>query len=271
MYGYTKSMNRSFSTDALVLSTRLIGEDNRIVTFLSPERGIFDAILYGGRKSKLRSLVSPFHSGKGWFYNDETRHSMKITDFDPVSFRPSLRENLYKTCAASFASELAVKTQGASDADENQRLWILINGFLDGLDMSSDEDAHLGTLRFIWRYLSFLGMQPDASECSVCGHSFLDADTVLLPKTADSMLEYYDEAGKCFLCHECAAGQAGLLPITQEGMHYLASLQTLTPSEVRKLPVHADTYQKLHDLLFSLVVSETGIHFRTLAAGEGIL
>lgn len=264
-------MNRSFSTDALVLSSRLIGEDNRMVSFLSPERGVFDAILYGGRKSKLRSLVSPFHSGKGWFYNDETRHSIKITDFDPVSFRPALRENLYKTCAASFCSELVIKTQGTPEPDELSRLWTLVNGFLDGLDLSSDEDARLGTLRFIWRYLEFLGMQPDASECSVCGQSFYKENSDFFTKTEYSMLEYYDEAGKCFLCHECSAGLQNLHPMTQEGMHYLAALSRLSPSEVRRLPVHADTYQKLHDLLYSLIVAETGLKFRTLEAGEGIL
>lgn len=264
-------MNRSFSTDALVLSARIIGEDNRIVTFLSPERGVFDAILYGGRKSKLRSMVSPFHSGKGWFYNDESRHSMKITDFDPVSFRPALRESLYKTCAASFAAELVIKTQGGTQPEELSRLWLLVNGFLDGLDLSSDEDAHLGTLRFIWRYLELLGMQPDASGCEVCGHSFFDADTVFLHKNADNMLEYYDEARHVFLCHECAERQQDLIPVTEEGMQYLAALSVLSPSAVRKLPVHTETYRTLHDLLYRLIVTETGLKFRTLDAGEGIL
>lgn len=264
-------MNRSFSTDALVLSTRIIGEDNRIVSFLSPDRGVFDAILYGGRKSKLRSMVSPFHSGKGWFYNDETRHSIKITDFDPVSFRPSLRENLYKTCAASFAAELVIKTQGASTPDELSKLWILVNGFLDGLDLSSDEDARLGTLRFIWRYLEMLGMQPDASGCEICGKSFFSTENDFLPKTPDSMLSYYDEARHCFLCSECASGQQNLHQLTGEGAAYLAALSVLSPADVRKLPIHAETFQNLHDFLFMLVKTETGIRFRTLEAGEGIL
>lgn len=264
-------MNRSFSTDALVLSSRIIGEDNRIISFLSPERGVFDAVLYGGRKSKLRSMVSPFHSGKGWFYNDETRHSIKITDFEATNFRPSLRENLYKTCAASFASELVIKTHGGTEAEELSQLWILVNGFLDGLELSSDEDARLGTLRFLWRYLSLLGVQPDSTECAVCGRQFLKSDDVFLHKNNDNMLEYYDEARHGFLCHECAAGQQNLYPLTEEGMQYLAALSLLSPSEVRKLPVHADTYQKMHDLLYTLIVSETGVKFRTLDAGEGIL
>lgn len=264
-------MNRSFSTDALVLSSRLIGEDNRLVTFFSSERGVFDAILYGGRKSKLRSMVSPFHSGKGWFYNDESRHSIKITDFDPVSFRPSLRENLYKTCAASFAAELVIKTQGASDQDELTRQWVLVNGFLDGLDLSSDENAHLGTLRFIWRYLELLGLQPDASECAVCGHQFLSDMNDFLSKSNNNMVSYYDEARHGFLCSECASAEQNLHPLTSEAAHYLASLSVFSPADVRKIQVHADTFQNLHDFIFMLVRSETGLKFRTLEAGNGIL
>lgn len=264
-------MNRSFSTDALVLSSRIIGEDNRIITFLSPERGVFDAILYGGRKSKLRSMVSQFHSGKGWFYNDESRHSVKITDFEPSAFRPSIRENLYKTCAASFAAELVIKSFGVTDQSELSELWILVNGFLDGLDLSSDEDARLGTLRFIWRYLNLLGMCPDAGECAVCGRQFFSQDVDFLTKSDENMISYYDAVQHGFLCSDCASDTQEPIILSAEGIRYLASLSRLPPAEVRKLPVHAGTYQKLHDFLFELIRTETGIKFRTLEAGNGIL
>ena len=64
-------MNRNFFCDVIILSSRIFGEDNRIFTVLSHEYGVFDAVLYGGRKSKLRSMCSPYHCGKMWFYRDE--------------------------------------------------------------------------------------------------------------------------------------------------------------------------------------------------------
>lgn len=166
-------MSRSFFTDVIVLSSRQFGEDNRIITLISPEKGIFDAILYGGRKNKLRSLVSPYHSGTMWLYNDETRHSIKITDFDVKQYRPTIRENLYKTCASALATELVIKTQSGNDAGQFAESWVLYKGFLDGLDLSDESQAKLGLLRFLWRFLGLLGLQPDPFYCSTCGNELI--------------------------------------------------------------------------------------------------
>ena len=62
-------MNRNFFCPVLILSSRQFGEDNRIFTVLTQEYGVFDAVLYGGRKSKLRSVCSPYHYGTMWFYD----------------------------------------------------------------------------------------------------------------------------------------------------------------------------------------------------------
>src|SRR5574344_284852 len=103
-------MNRNWSTTAQILSVRQSGEDNRSVTMLTKDKGIIQAVLYGGPKSRLRSLVAPYHSGTIWLYTDEVRKSTKISDFDVLSYRSELRESLFKTCAAGLCAELAVKT-----------------------------------------------------------------------------------------------------------------------------------------------------------------
>ena len=125
-------MSRHTQEQALVLTSRLVGEDNRIITLLGPERGIFEAMLYGGRKSKLRSLVSPWHSGTIWLYHDQSKGSTKISDFDPVAFRPGLRESIYKNMAASLATELVIKTHAAN---EPHACWTLLCGLLDGMEL----------------------------------------------------------------------------------------------------------------------------------------
>ena len=40
-------MARHSLEQALILNSRQIGEDNRIIIMLSPQRGIFEAVLYG--------------------------------------------------------------------------------------------------------------------------------------------------------------------------------------------------------------------------------
>ncbi|MBR1722131.1 MAG: recombination protein O N-terminal domain-containing protein, partial [Treponema sp.] len=124
---------RNFSTPALILSVQLQGESNRRVTIFSPHEGIFTATLYGGPKSKLRALVSPMNSGLIYLYRDEVKNQIKITDFDVKNYHLSFRENLFKTWAASFATEILIKTKCAGSSEE---AWRIMNGFLDGLELS---------------------------------------------------------------------------------------------------------------------------------------
>ena len=268
-------MERNFYTDALILSSRIFGETNRILTILTPDKGIIDAVLYGGRKSRLRSLASPFHTGTIWLYNDEARHSIKITDFDVVKFRPVLHENLYKTLAASFCSELLIKTKGGNEDSQYKVLWQLMNGFLDGLELIDEKGAELGLLRFIWRFLSLQGVQPDINACCVCDSEFISSDTIgNEKKNVLSYASYYDESKQGFLCNDCSSGITAAsyrFPLSAEACSYLKSVNELSPKEVRKILLHAESVHQMHDLLMYLSEKCAGSKLQTLESGKGIL
>ena len=61
---------RNFKTDALVLSSRPLGEADRLVTFISWDRGKFTAVARGARKtmSRLAAGVDLFTYGHYQFY-----------------------------------------------------------------------------------------------------------------------------------------------------------------------------------------------------------
>ena len=147
---------RNISMPALILSVQISGENNRRVTIFSPSEGIHFATLYGGPKSKLRSLVSPMNSGVIYLYRDEVKNQTKITDFDVKNCHLSFRENLFKTYASSLATEILIKTKCAGFPEE---AWKIVNGFLDGIELSSEEESRLGLIRFLWRYLALLGVR----------------------------------------------------------------------------------------------------------------
>ncbi len=262
-------MQRSFSTKALVLQSRIFGEDNRIVTFLSSDHGVFDAVLYGGRKSKLRSAVSPFHSGTLWFYDDPSKNLRKIVDFDPVSFRTGLRENLYKTYAASLCAEIIGKTEAGGSTHDLESIWVLVNGFLDGLELCGEQDSVLALLRFLWRFMGTAGIQPDVFSCGNCESP--------IPGNPEEAL-VYDDAQECFLCSDCISG-SGILqsesslyrPLCAEGLIYLQCVNSLKPSESRSMVLHASAVSQLRDLLFFLIEKAVGQKLKTFDAARGIL
>ena len=276
-------MSRNSTQEALVLAVREQGENNRSVTLLSPQEGILYATLYGGAKSKMRSLVSPFNRGRIWLYKDEVRHSVKITDFDVQSYHLSFRESLFKSWAAQLAAETVIKTKCAGSAAE---CWRLLNGFLDGMELSDENESRIGLIRFIWRYLALLGIRPRTDRCAWCGASFHAAAV-----SADSLRHraVYDEAENGFICADCLAGSGesaaqsgaggyrnGYAPARtftagKAALTYLEAVSDLEPKAVRAIPLDAATMAELKSLCYHLLEAACGSRLSALDSGLGIL
>ena len=153
-------MNRSYYTNAIILNLKPAGENNSTVTLLTQDKGIIYATLYGGPKSKLRSLVALWHCGKIWLYENPEKKQTKISDFEVANYHSSFGQNLFKMYAASLSAELAIKTHCAGSS---QQCFMLIQGCFDGMELCDEEQSRLGLIRFLWRYLELMGLQPDAS------------------------------------------------------------------------------------------------------------
>lgn len=257
--------DRNKQTPAIIFSLREQGEQNRIVTALSPEMGIFNCMLYGGPKSRLRSMVQPFNTGIMYIYTDNIKHSVKITDFDAKKIHLSLRENLFKSWAASLAAEIVLKTKCAGDP---QNAYILLSALLDGIDAVNENEARLGMLRFLWRYLGILGVQPEVRECSSCGTSLLSKE--LFPS--------YMEKNNGFICSDCIPyseeklqNEASFFKTDIHAITYLAAINELPPAKVRELILPAESAFRLKRLLYNLIEKAVGSKLETLESGIGIL
>ena len=164
-------MARSLSMLSTVISLKPQGENNSNVCLLTQTEGIMYATLYGGHKSRLKGLCSPWNTGTVWLSQDTKTGFYKISDFSVNKYHLTFRENLTKYYASSLAAELGILTKCAGNSKD---FWALFNGFIDGLDICTEESqCKTGLIRFLWRFLSISGIQPDSLECSGCGKSFL--------------------------------------------------------------------------------------------------
>ena len=254
-------MNRSSCSNAIILSLKPLGENNSSVTLLTPEAGIIYATLYGGPKSKLRSLVSQWNSGKVWLYNNPEKNQIKINDFEVQNFHQTFSQNLYKFYAASLAAEIAIKTRCAGSSEQCFRL---VSGFLDGMELCDEEQSRVGLIRFLWRYLELLGLQPQTHACCICGKSFLD--TRFAPKA----ISYYNSMENSFICPSCGSAE-NAIPVTNTAVQYLSALTVLTPSEARKLSIDEETYGQIRQLVFFLIENSIDQKLSTIETGMGIL
>lgn len=246
-------MNRHSRTQALILASRPAGESNRVVIFLTPQHGVQQAMLYGGRKSRLRSLVSPWHRGTLWLYTDTARGSAKITDFDAEYYSARIRENLDKTWAASVCTEIVMKTEAAGEFGP---CWQLAAGFIQGLELCQPENTQTGLLRFMWRYLSLLGQQADCRTCIRCAQLF---------DGGSPQAVYYSPAENGFVCAHCVSEHEYALPLTTESIRYLYTVSAAPPELSRTYRLSPESFQELRHFLFTLISAACGGQLKTLA------
>jgi DNA repair protein RecO (recombination protein O) len=191
---------RSASYEALILRAKEVPSGARVVTLLSAENGLVEAFVFGGGKSKLRSLASPWHFGRAWVYREPAKDFTKLSDFDALREYHGIRGDLAAIGAASFASEFIIATSamGGDWADAVG----LATSFLEALDEAAvrgDHDAvGRGVSLFTIRVLELLGQLPDPGECSACAGTM----------RSDGVHWYSRRAGG-FLCGHCAGSGSG--------------------------------------------------------------
>ncbi|MFZ4618160.1 MAG: hypothetical protein ACOYM2_18435, partial [Rectinemataceae bacterium] len=62
--------NRNQVHEVLALRMKEVPSGARVLTMMSAESGIIEAFIFGGPKSKLRSLASPWGAGRAFLYHD---------------------------------------------------------------------------------------------------------------------------------------------------------------------------------------------------------
>lgn len=258
--------NRSWSSEALVLSVKDFGEGHRNAVLLLPEVNnlckIIDAAVFGGPKSKLRGLIVPYHRGQIWLYSNPLKNSNKITDFKVSDYRMGLRENLTRIWCASFAAELALKLKGNID-------WYVLNFFLTGISISSEKECKTALLRFLWRTINFSGIAPETETCCRCSTKI---DNHYAEKNAERNLKdlYYLPAEDACVCRNCIQEGEVSFYLSQESLLYLFAVKNLNPNVSREFVLSDKTYSELKHFLFYLIRSAVGKNFRTLEAGNFI-
>lgn len=263
-------MNRSYSSKAIIFSLKPQGENNSLVTLLTPDKGLIYATLYGGPKSRLKSLVSQFNSGNIWLYDTPEKKQTKITDFEVTNYHTSFSQNLFKLYSASLACELAIKTHSGGS---NESFFTLISGFFDGMELCNEEQSRLGLIRFLWRFIKLLGIQPDSSFCAYCGTSILDT------AFENDMQSYYNRVENIFACPRCLSHinkaaqekNTGLIGVKVSALRYLTGISVLTPQEARSLVIDKEDYNELREIIFFLLENALGTKLNSLETGMGIL
>lgn len=155
---------QQFSTEALVLSVRDMGEADRLVTLFSRDRGKLSAAAYGARR--LRSRLA----GSVQSFAQVDISLMPGRNLDTVgqcevrrSFR-ELREDITLMTYAAFLAEL-VSELWPDRSPEPSAYDVLLGAFC----LLSERNPRLVSLAGAWQLLALAGFHPEYERCVSCG------------------------------------------------------------------------------------------------------
>ena len=256
-------MSRNLSYSALTLRVKASGESNREAWFLTSEDGLVRATVFGGPKSRLRSLVAPFHGGRLIIYHDPVRDSRKVTDFDVFSYRAGLSLLLERVMTASAVAETIIFSHGGGG--NWPEALKLAGDVLDALDIADAEACSRIVVYFFWRWARFLGVGP-AVHCvneaaggnEAGGACELKADRVLWYSVRKEL--FFCE--NCVRCHEQRGGEP-FFAVGAGAADWLKKVDYLSPADLAGVTLDAASLKQAKILSQAVIAGVLGRRLST--------
>jgi DNA repair protein RecO (recombination protein O) len=219
-----------YTADALVLRTYKLGESDRIVVFLTEDRGKKRGVAKGARrpKSKFVGALEPLTLARIAYFEKERRELVGLNYAEPsrspLSARPEALGHV------SYFAELL--DQWAQDNDPNERLFRLGASLLEAL-------ADGGSVEPLARYFEFWilrlqGVYPVLTACPGCGEALEGAGGAYLAFGAD-----------VFTCPQCADARGRRGRLSPAALAFLRSARRLAPREIGAMTVAGTTLAEL--------------------------
>ena len=159
-------MSRTYKATGINLKTQILGESDRIITILTREFGLIQAVAPGARKQN-----SSLGGRSGMFVVNELliakgRSLDRITQAQTVKTYPGLAQDLGKLSAGQYLAEI-VLCQALSEQPQEE-LYELLNEYLHRLEVLPRNDtsgiyAHLA--HGVFHFFALAGLSPQVQVC----------------------------------------------------------------------------------------------------------
>ena len=222
-----------YKAEALILRTYKLGEADRIVVFLTRDRGKKRGVAKGARRQRSRFIggLEPMTRAGVQYYEREQRELVRINFVEPVSC----------PMAAAFGGEhrdLALGHIGyfaelidewAPEAHADERLYRLGATVADALAAGAPVERLARYFEY-W-ILRLQGVYPALTICPGCGAAF-DGLAVMPPRE------------HLFVCRRCAPGSNGTT-IGREALRFLKAAGAARPDGLASLVLPAAAEREL--------------------------
>ncbi|HEX5214395.1 MAG TPA: DNA repair protein RecO [Vicinamibacterales bacterium] len=233
---------RVYSADGLILRTYRYGEADRIVVFLTEDRGKKRGVAKNATKSRRRfgAALEPLTRGRVAYVEREHRELVRLDRIEPTAMLLG-RDSAQTADGASVLGHAAyfaeLLDEWSPDGMANERLFRL--GAAVGAALGRVSSVAALARYFEYWLLRLEGVYPAIDTCPRCGRRVLGAGAVLVL------------ADRAYVCRECAHGGPKL---SADAMQFLRAAATRTPGEVGDVSLAAGPRRELahaHDRLIA--------------------
>lgn len=216
------------TAEAILLDVRDLHDRDRIVEFLTRERGRLAGVAKGSRTkhSRFAGQLQPLARVRITWFEKEGRDLVRISDVDLLRPAARLQADLEGILLGSYLVEhLLVFAQENEPAD---LLFRLLESTLEAL--LAGVDRNLAARYFETWVLRLAGVFPVPTECPVCGRPFAGDSAVAREQTPEEQTPERETpretvlreavlppSGEGLVCIECGGGDPGPPPAVPPG------------------------------------------------------
>jgi DNA repair protein RecO (recombination protein O) len=247
----------TYSTQAIVLRNRNLGEKDRIMTLLSPEIGKFCAVAKGSRapKSKLAAVSQPFTFAR--FLVARGRSLDIATQAEVEQAHTHIAGDLLRTAWATYLCELC---DFVPEHQPDEELFDTLRLALERLNVvgASREDVELAGMWFEARFLSILGYAATLGRCVVC------SDKIVVAPDEPSRQVPFSAALGGTLCAACAPRDPTRASLLAEALRALHRLErAVQPPSSQNIELTTGARRDLRSSLRGLLAAHLEIRPRS--------
>jgi DNA repair protein RecO (recombination protein O) len=232
---------RTYRTEAIILRRKDMGEADRVLTLLTPERGKLRAIAKGIRKPRSRKAGHLELFTRSSLLLAVGRELDVITQAQTVDAHRPLREYLIRGAYAAYSVELMDKF--TPEQQGSRELYRLLRDMLSWLSLG--ENLAQTARYYELRLLGLAGFQPQLHHCVIGGEKIVAED------------QYFSATEGGAVCAKCAkrilsgaaGGRTGLLPISTEALKCLRHFQTQPHAKIANLRLRPAALQEMEYVL----------------------
>jgi DNA repair protein RecO (recombination protein O) len=159
---------------AIVLSTRVYGESDKIIRFFTLGSGKITGIAKGGKKSQKRFMntLELFNCIRIEYFEKPQQSMVRIDNADLEEHNSGIESSFRRMCIASFITEFVDKL--TREKERNEALFYELQKTLTKL--KSVEFTASDVLYYQLQMLGYLGYMPNLKTCVQCGRDLASSE-----------------------------------------------------------------------------------------------